>query len=285
MAGVYFSIASPSGSRNHRVATGCCPNSKNNCFLGGTGMSVYLKVLPAVLLEPDVLLDLGQKICLIVRDTLILDRRMEDICNAIEREGRTLKEVIDRDTTSPFTADLDEAALSCEKACSLLKAAVQHNLFDADSPRVSSAMQLYGVLEGKRKNSSRSGNSPVSERIRDIITSLGTEQMQQALTMLHLQKNFQTLRDTFQTCETVYFENNLLHKTEQLPTLRSIIALYGMLIDTLIANVRFENYLLLHRVETVLARIETVVAEAMEETVRRQMAITDPSAISEAEPR
>lgn len=244
-------------------------------------MSVYLKVLPAVLLEPGVLLDLGQKICLIVRDTLILDRRMEDICKAIEREGRTLKEVIDRDTTSPFTADLDEAALSCEKACSLLKAAIQQNLFIADSVRVSNAMQLYKIMEGKRKHSSRSGNSPVSDRIREIIVVLGSVQMQQILASLQLMDLYRYLQTAFQKCETIYLENNLLHKTEQLPTLRSIIALYGMLIDTLIANVRFENYQLLHRAETVLARIENVVAEAMEETVRRQIVINDPSAVSE----
>lgn len=245
-------------------------------------MSVYLKVLPAVLLAPEVLLDLGQKICLIVRDTLILDRRMEDICNAIEREGRTLKEVIDRDTTSPFTADLDDAALCCEKACSLLKAAIQLHLFHSDALHVSNAMLLYQVMEGKAKRSSRNGSTAVSDRIREIITALGSEPMQRALVSLNLQSDFNELQCAFQKCETICFENNLLHKTEQLPTLRSTIALYGMLIDTLIANVRFENYQLLHRVETVLARIETVVAEAMEVTVRRQLASSDPMTVIEA---
>jgi hypothetical protein len=244
-------------------------------------MSVYLKVLPAVLIEPEVLLDLGQKICLIVRDSLILDRRMEDICKAIEREGRTLKEVINRDTTSPFTADLDDAALACEKACSLLKTAIQLNLFHPDAVRASKAVSLYDIFEGKRKSSTRNSSSIVSDRIRDIITALGTDQMQEALTALNLQESYKVLQGAFQKCETVFFENNLLHKNEQLPTLRSTIALYGMLIDTLIANVRFDNYQLLHRVESVLVRIEAVVAEAMRATVTRQMATTDPFAVAE----
>ncbi|MBN1578093.1 MAG: hypothetical protein JW913_16145 [Chitinispirillaceae bacterium] len=246
-------------------------------------MSVYLKVLPAVLLDPDVLLILGRKICSIVRETLILDRRMEDICNAIEREGRTLSEVLDRMTASPFAADLDEAALACEKACSLLKAGIQLNLLVSDSERGIQAFLLYNAIENQGKYIQKDGYQP-GDRISTIIVNLESDQMQQALLSLNLYPFFEDLKETYGRFETIQLENTLFPKTEQLPTLRSTVALYGMLVDTLIANVRFENYQLLHRVETVLIRIETVVAEATETIVQRHIELNDAIAGVKPEP-
>jgi hypothetical protein len=238
-------------------------------------MSVYLKVLPAVLLDPDILLIIGQKICSIVRETLILDRRMEEICAAIEREGRTLTEVLARNVTSPFAADFDVAVLACEKACSLLKAGVQLNLLNNDSERGSSALLLYNTLEKQAKHAHKAVYNISGDRIRDIIVNLESDLMQQSLLQLGLYPFFEDLKEAYERFETIQIENKLSQKKEQLPTLRSTVALYGMLIDTLIANVRFENYQLLHRVESVLLRIEAVVAEAMETTIKRQKVFND----------
>ena len=236
-------------------------------------MSVYLKVLPAVLLDPDVLLILGQKICSIVRETLILDRRMEEICIAIEREGRTLNDVIDRITTTPFSSALDDAALGCEKVCSLLKAGIQLNLFLPDSKRVAQASLLYNVLENQDKCIQSEGYQ-CSDRMSDILRTLEADQMQQALLYLDLLPFYHELKDVYKRFETVLFENSLIKQPDQLPNLRSTIALYGMLVDTLIANVRFENYQLLHRVEIVLKRIETAIGEATNTMVQRQKALS-----------
>lgn len=230
-------------------------------------MSAYLKIMPAVLLDPDVLFLLGQKICIIVRDTLLLDPRMEDICSAIEREGRTLCEVLSR--TSPLSTNLDQATISCEKACSLLKFGIQLNLLQDDAERHAAAINLISTLENSEKHLQKNGYDISGDRIRDIIVNLESDQMQQALLKLNLQTFFDTLKEKYRQFEIVQIENEINHKPEALPTLRSTVSLYGMLIDTLIANVRFENYRLLHRVEPVLARIETAVTEAME-TVFKQ---------------
>lgn len=227
-------------------------------------MSAYLKVLPAVLLEPEVLFSLGQKLCLIVRDSLLLDARMEDICSAIEREGRTLNEVISRSTI--YSSDIDRAAIACEKAVSLLKTGVQIHLFQEDEHRHATAMVLNSTIENPGKHLSKSGYTISGDRIRDIIINLESERMQQALSELHLVAFFEDLKKCYRQYEIIQLENEVNHKEEILPTLRSTVSLYGMLIDTLIANVRFENYRLLHRVDPVISRIETVVNEAVEMT-------------------
>ncbi|MBN1308807.1 MAG: hypothetical protein JXA18_12865 [Chitinispirillaceae bacterium] len=237
-------------------------------------MSVYLKVLPAVLLDPDVLLVLGRKICSIVRETLILDHRMEEICTAIEREGRTLNEVLDRITISPFAAELDEAALACEKACSLLKAGIQLNLLVSDPERVSQALLLHNAIENQNRYIRKNGYRPV-DRIRTIIVNLESEQMQRALLSLNLYPFFDDLKKAYERFDTLQLEHALVPKTTKLPTLRSTIALYGMLVDSLIANVRFENYQLLHRAELVITRMEAVVAEATETMVQRHKKLTE----------
>jgi hypothetical protein len=238
-------------------------------------MSVYLKVLPAVLLDPEVLLELGQKICTIVRESLILDRRMEEICTALEREGRTLKEVIARNICSPYTADLDDAAIACEKACSLLKAGIQLNVLHHNQEYRMPAQRLLHSIDNQGKYIQKTGYDISNDRIRDIIVNLESPKMQQALVSLKLHELFNDLIEAYNRFESIKLENGVISKEEQMPTLRSTIALYGMLIDTLIANVRFENYQLLHRVESVLTKIETAVAEAMEINITRQKSETD----------
>ena len=233
-------------------------------------MSVYLKVLPAVMLEPDILLNLGQKITSIVRESLILDRRMEEICTALEREGRTLQEVIERNNTMVFTGEIEEAAIASEKACSLFKAVVQLLFLQQNEEYSSHVQLLYETLEKPGKISNKTIYSISSERIRDIVEKLDTEEAREAIVALHMEHFFEDLKSSFDHFETVLFECRFTPKTEQLPTIRSSIALYGMLLDTLIVNVRFENYQLLHRVQSVLSRIETVVTEAVAESVSRQ---------------
>jgi hypothetical protein len=245
-------------------------------------MSVYLKVLPAVLLDPDVLLELGQKICTIVRDSLILDRRMEEICASIEREGRTLRFVIERNKTSPFTADLDDAAIVCEKACSLLKAGLQTILLQNNPEHHSEALKLHHAIEEFEKSCQKQGYDNSGDRIKEIVVNLGKEEFQHYLYNLNLYSFFDDLKAAYQRFETIKMENNLIQKSEQLPTLRSTIALYGMLIDTLIANVRFENYQLLHRVESVLTQIEKVVSEAMRTTLEKQKVSKNYSSSAES---
>lgn len=230
-------------------------------------MSAYLKVLPAVLLDPEVLFFLGQKICLIVRDTLMLDPRLEDICTAIEREGRTLCEVISR--TTPQATDIDRAAIACEKSCSLLKTGIQLNLFQNDPERHAAALQLLATMENPEKYLKRSGYDISNDRIRDIIVNLESQHMIKALYMLNLLHFFEELKESYRQFEIIQIENEVNRKNEVLPTLRSTISLYGILIDTLIANVRFENYRLLHKVEPVLDRIETAITEALEATYRQ----------------
>lgn len=232
-------------------------------------MSAYLKILPAVLLEPDVIYFLGQKLCLIVRDTLILDPRMEDICSAIEREGRTLCEVLSRKTT--YASEIDHLAIACEKSCSLLKTGIQLNLFQSIPERHTAALMLFNTIENPDKYLLKTGYDISGDRIRDIVVNLESEQMQRALQKLHMSDFFEDLKQKYQQFEIIQLENEVNHKPEMLPTLRSTIALYGMLIDTLITNVRFENYRLLHRVESVLNRIEAVVAEAIEATYKKNV--------------
>ncbi len=233
-------------------------------------MSLYLKVIPAVLLEPDVLLCLGRKICSIVRDSLILDRRMEEICLALEREGRTFGQVIARNNTSAITANLDEAAVACEKSCSLLKAGIQLNLLNHDEQYRIPAHLLQIAIELHGNDPRRQESTEPGNRIRNIIATLETEQMLKALQILNLQRLFEDLKNAFQKFEAILAEKNRIHEQAQMPSLQSTIALYGMLVDTLIANVRFENYQLLHRVESVLMRIETAVKKAMEINIERQ---------------
>ena len=230
-------------------------------------MSAYLKVLPAVLLDPEVLFFLGQKISLIVRDNLLLDPRLEDICSAIEREGRTLCEVIAR--SSPVISDMDRAAIACEKSCSLLKTGIQLNLFQNDPERRAAAQLLLNAIENPEKYLQKSGYDISNDRIRDIIVNLESDSMAQALEKLHLNHFYDELKEKYRQFEVILIENPVDRNIETLPTLRSTIALYGLLIDTLIANVRFENYRLLHRVEPVLARIECVVSEALETTLKQ----------------
>jgi hypothetical protein len=232
-------------------------------------MSVYLKVLPAVLLDPDVLLHLGQNICAIVRHSLILDRRMEELCDAIEREGRTLNEVILRNQLTPIHADLDMATIGCERACSLLKAGIQQYLFHDESDYRSSALILHRTIRKVREENQAGGYDISGNRIKVIIDRFSTEKIQTVLTHLDLTHLFHSLKTEYQKFSALLKEFNLLKQSEQLPTLRSTMALYGMLIDTLIANVRFENYQLLHRVESILCQIESVVTEAMETMIER----------------
>lgn len=233
-------------------------------------MSVYLKVVPAVLLDPDILLRLGQSICTIVRSSLILDRRMEEICDAIEREGRTLNEVILHNQLTPLHADLDMAAIGCERAYSLLKAGIQQNVLHCESQYRSSAMVLHQTIQ-KIREENRSGGYDISgNRIKIIIDRLSTEEVQAVLIKLDLIHLFNSLNTEYERFSKLLAEYNHLGQPEQLPTLRSTMALYGMLIDTLIANVRFENYQLLHRVESILMQIESVMTEAMEIMVDRQ---------------
>lgn len=238
-------------------------------------MSVYLKVLPAVLLDPDVLLELGQKVCTIVRDSLILDRRMEEICTSIEREGRTLRFVIERNKTSPFAADLDNAAIACEKACSLMKAGLQTILLHKNSEHHPDALKLHHSIEDFEKSCHKKGYDNSGERIREIVVNFEKEEFQRSLYLLNLHPFFEDLKEAYHRFETIKTENELIRESERLPTLRSTIALYGMLIDTLIANVRFENYQLLHRVESVLTQIEKVVSEAMKSTLQKEKSISD----------
>jgi len=230
-------------------------------------MSAYLKVLPAVLLDPEVLFFLGQKICLIVRDSLILDQRLDDICTAIEREGRTLCEVISR--TTPQATDIDRAAIACEKSCSLLKTGIQLNLLLNDPERHAAALLLINTIENPEKYLKKSGYDISNDRIRDIIVNLESESMLKALEMLNLIHFFEELKEGYRQFEVIQIENEANRKPELLPTLRSTVSLYGILIDTLIANVRFENYRLLHKVEPILNRIETVIAEALEASCKQ----------------
>lgn len=233
-------------------------------------MSVYLKVLPAVMLEPDILLKLGIKITAIVRDSLILDRRMEEICSALDREGRTLNEVIKRNTALVFTGEIDEAAIACEKSCSILKAAIQVHFLRQNPENIAEIQLLHQIIEKPGKISNRTVYAISSERIKDIIENLDTLEAQEALSTLHLESFYEELKTAYERLESVLFESRFTPQPEQLPTLRSSIALYGMLLDSLIANVRFENYQLLHRVQSVLFQIETVVSEAVSISVKRQ---------------
>jgi hypothetical protein len=233
-------------------------------------MSVYLKVLPAVMLEPDILLNLGKKITSIVRESLILDRRMEEICTAIDREGRTLTEVIHRNNSVTFTGELDDAAIACEKSCSLLRAAVQVYFLHQNPENISAVQCLHQILEKKESSGKKSSNALSSDRFKDIIVELESYDAQSALEMLHLVSFYDALKIAYERYEATIFERRFAPQTELLPTLRSSIALYGMLIDTLIANVRFENYRLLHRVQSVLSQIEIVINEAVSVSARQQ---------------
>lgn len=232
-------------------------------------MSVYLKVLPAVLLDPDVLLELGQSISSIVRNSLILDRRMEELCDSMDREGRTLNEVLIRNQLTPVHADLDHAAIGCERACSLLKAGIQQFLFHSDASFRSSALNLYHTIQKVRNGVKTSGYDISEDRIKEILKHLDSKEAQNNLTKLDLLPFYDVLKSEFTTFSKTLQEFKLLQHPEQLPSLRSTIALYGMLIDTLIANVRFENYQLLHRVQSILTQIESVVSNAMETMIER----------------
>ena len=236
-------------------------------------MSVYLKVLPAILLEPDVLLKLGQSICMIVRESLILDRRMDELCTALEREGRTLKEVINRNNRTPNSAYFDEAAIACEKACALLKAGIQLYVLHQDPVYRIPAQKLLISIDCQGRHLQKSGYNISNDRIRDIIVNLESPQMQQALTVLKINLLYNDLKESYTRLESIRFETECIDRPEQMPTLRSTIALYGMLIDTLIANVRFENYQMLHRVESVLLRIEAAVSDAMTKTVSQSQPV------------
>lgn len=233
-------------------------------------MSVHLKVLPAVLIDPDVLLATGKKICLIVRNALILDHRMEEICCAIDQEGRTLSEVLSRTRFAPCIAEQDQLGIACGKACSLLKTAVQLNLFQNDPERQEAAHQIQTVFDLLDKQSARHGYDISSDRIRDSLINLESDQLQEAIATINCQPFFEQLSETYQRYETAQLQTSYLAHAEQIPSLRSTIGLYGMLLDTLIANVRFENYRLLHRVEAVLVQIETVLIEATESAANNQ---------------
>ena len=244
-------------------------------------MSVYLKVLPAVLLDPDVLLQLGQNITSIVRNSLILDRRMEELCDAIDREGRTLNEVLLRNQLTPIHADVDHAAIGCERACSLLKAGIQQYLFHPEADFRSSALKLHITIKQVKDEVKSSGYDISGNRIKVILERLASKELQIFLTNLNLLPFYTALKSQYTTFSETLHEYKLLQQREQLPTLRSTIALYGMLIDTLIANVRFENYQLLHRVQSVLTQIELVVSEAMETMIERQNESNDIAVESE----
>lgn len=233
-------------------------------------MSVYLKVVPAVMLEPDILLDLGNNITSVVRSSLILDQRMEEICASIDREGRTLDKIISRNADQLSTGKTDEAAIACEKSCSLLKAAVQLHYLKQSEMYSEEIQHLYDLFEKPVKISSKNAYSLSSERIRDIIEHLDTIESREALALLHLEDFYLELKNKFETFAALLSDEPVPETSGQLPTLRSSIALYGMLLDTLIANVRFENYHQLHRVESILSQIETVIAEAVTASVQRQ---------------
>ena len=233
-------------------------------------MSVYLKVVPAVMLEPDILLDLGNKITSLVRESLILDRRMEEICASIEREGRTLEKIISRNSDLVSTGEIEEAAIACEKSCSLLKAAVQLHFLQQNPEHSEAVGLLHTIFEKPAKISNKTVYSLSRERIRDIIDHLDTLEAGEALSLLHLDDFFEDLKIRFDRFELILFQNNTSAPPDNIPTLRSSIALYGMLLDTLIANVRFENYQLLHRVQSILSRIETILSSAVTRSVERQ---------------
>lgn len=222
------------------------------------------------MLEPDILLDLGKQITSIVRDSLILDRRMEEICTALDREGRMLSEVIDRNNSIIYTGEIDDAAIACEKACSLLKAAIQVYFLQHNSNTVTATQLLHQIIESHGRVTNKSAGAISSERIKDILDGLETNDAQAALATLHLVSFYEDLKIAFERLEATLFEKRFTTQPEKLPTLRSSVALYGMLIDTLIANVRFENYQLLHRVQSVLSQIETVISKAVSDSVHRQ---------------
>ena len=234
-------------------------------------MSVYLKVVPAVMLEPDILLALGRKITSLVRDSLILDRRMEEICSSIEREGRTLDRIIIRNNDLVSTGEVEEAAIACEKSCSLLKTAVGFHFLRQDPDHLAAIRLLYPIFEKPARISQKNAYSLSSERIRDIIDNLDTIEAREALSLLHLDAFYEDLKHRFDRFASMLASDETFSAShEHLPTLRSSIALYGMLLDTLIANVRFENYQLLHRVESILSKIETILSEGITESVERQ---------------
>ena len=232
-------------------------------------MSVHLKVVPAVMLEPDILLDLGINITSLVRSSLILDHRMEEICNSIDREGRTLDKIISRNTSDSSTGRIDEAAIACEKSCSLLKAAVQLHYLQETNICSDEIHLLYTLFEKPAKISTKNAYSLSSERIRDIIGHLDTIEAREALSLLHLTAFYEDLKNKFDVFQSMLTATPDFEVPEQLPTLRSSIALYGMLLDTLLANVRFENYRQLHRVESILSQIETIIAQAIEASVKK----------------
>lgn len=222
------------------------------------------------MLEPDILLNLGTQITSLVRNSLILDRRMEELCASIDREGRTLERIINRNTAFAEKGEVEEAAISCEKSCSLLKAAIQLH-FLQQAPEFTDAVRLlYSILEKPTKFSNKNAYSLSSDRIRDIIDNLDSIEAREALTALHLDSFFNDLTTRFDRFQGLLREGDCQDQSEQLPTLRSSISLYGMLLDTLIANVRFENYQLLHRVQSILAKIEGIISEAIIRSVERQ---------------
>ena len=243
-------------------------------------MSVYLKVVPAVMLEPDILLDLGINITSLVRKSLILDLRMEEICNSIDREGRTLDKIISRNAGNPLTGEIDEAAIACEKSCSQLKAAVQLHYLQPPGMYPDEVQLLHGIFEKPAKISSKNAYSLSSERISDIIGHLESIAAQEALSTLHLDGFYDDLKSKFEVFESMLAATPAPEVPEQLPTLRSSIALYGMLLDTLIANVRFENYRQLHRVQSILSQIETVISGAVDASVKKQHERTIQPAIA-----
>ncbi len=222
------------------------------------------------MLEPDILLNLGTQITSLVRNSLILDRRMEELCASIDREGRTLKRIISRNTSFAEKGTIEEAAISCEKSCSLLKAAVQLHFLQQDPEFTDMVRLLYSILEKPTKISNKNAYSLSSERIRDIIANLDSIEAREALATLHLDSFFNDLTTRFDRFQGLLREGDDQDQNEQLPTLRSSISLYGMLLDTLIANVRFENYQLLHRVQSILAKIEGIISEAVIRSVERQ---------------
>ena len=224
------------------------------------------------MLEPDILLALGRKITSLVRDSLILDRRMEEICSSIEREGRTLDRIINRNNDLVSTGEVEEAAIACEKSCSLLKTAVGFHFLRQDPEHLAAIRLLYPIFEKPARISQKNAYSLSSERIRDIIDNLDTIEAREALSLLHLNTFYEDLKRRFDRFASMLASDETFSASheQQLPTLRSSIALYGMLLDTLIANVRFENYQLLHRVESILSKIETILSEGITESVERQ---------------
>ncbi len=228
-------------------------------------MSVLLKSVPTVLFDPDVLLELGQKICRIIRETLILDPKMEDICNAVEREGRTLKDILERNKASTFTKEYEETAMRCERAYILLKTAIRINCFRNDSEHSNHALSLYKVFETPIKKRKR-----WIERIKEVIVILETAQMQNALMYLELLPFYRELKEEFERYETFRQESALINQPDPLPSIRAAASLYGDLLDTLTANVRFVNYQMIHQAELVVNRIESVVNEAVITMIKRQ---------------